>query len=217
MAWFRHSFSYASLSCSDRRMMVADAALGMNDPFLNSTYRPLPPETVNLLRQVAAPPRLVAHLILVHDVAATLVERVAAAFPEVTFRREAVLFGASIHDFGKVIERSELIRSGTQHEQRGIELLRSMGISSKRARFAYTHGNWDGVPSVNLEDLLVALADTCWKGKRVDALESKITTLLSAVSKKPEWACYAELAEIVEGLTRDADARLAWQAAFETS
>jgi len=41
----------------------------MNDPFLNSAYRQLPPETVKLLRQVAAPPRLVAHLILVHGVA----------------------------------------------------------------------------------------------------------------------------------------------------
>ena len=196
---------------------MAHAASGMNDPFLNSTYRQLPEETVNLLRQVAAPPRLVAHLILVHDVAAILVERMTAAFPEVKFRREEVLFGASIHDFGKVIERAELIRSGTQHEQRGIELLRSMGISGERARFAYTHGNWDRVPGVNLEDLLVALADKCWKGKRVDELESKIAALLSVASKKPEWACYAELDEIVEELTKDADARLAWQKAFETS
>lgn len=104
----------------------------MNDPFLNSAYRQLPPETVKPLRQVAAPPRLVAHLILVHDVAAILVERITAAFPEVAFGKEEVLFGASIHDFGKVIERSELVRSGTKHEQCGIELLRSMGISDER-------------------------------------------------------------------------------------
>lgn len=188
----------------------------MNDPLLNSTYRKLPEETVNLLRQVAAPPRLVAHLILVHDVAATLVEGVTAAFPEVTFSREEVLFGASIHDFGKVIESSELNRSGTQHEQRGIELLRSMGVSDDRARFAYSHGNWDRMPSISLEDLLVALADKCWKGKRVDELESKIAALLSAASKKPEWECFAELDEIVEELTKDADARLAWQGAFGT-
>jgi hypothetical protein len=189
----------------------------MHDPLVNSAYRPLPPETIGLLRQVAAPPRLVAHLILVHDVAATLVERLTAAFPAVPFRREEVLFGASIHDFGKVSERSELIRSGTKHEQRGIELLRSMGISGERARFAYTHGNWDTVPSSNLEDLLVALADKCWKGKRLDKLESKITALLSAASNKPEWECYAELDGIVEELTKDADARLAWQQAFEAS
>jgi hypothetical protein len=188
---------------------------GMKDPLLDSTYRQLPGETVNLLRKVAAPPRLVAHLILVHDVAAILVERVTAAFPEVTFSREEVLFGASIHDFGKVIERSELNQSGRQHEQRGIELLRSMGISSDRARFAYTHGNWDR-PGVSLEDLIVALADKCWKGKRVDQLESKIAALLSAASKRPEWACFAELDEIVQELTQNADARLAWQGAFET-
>jgi len=193
------------------------ATLGMNDPFLDSTYRQLSQETVNLLRQLAVPPRLVAHLILVHDVATSLVERLTAAFPEVTFSREEVLFGASIHDFGKVIERSELNGSGTQHEQRGIELLRSMGISDDRVRFAYSHGNWDKMPSVSLEDLLVALADKCWKGKRVDELESKIAAVLSAASKKPEWTCFAELDEIVQELTKDADARLAWQGAFETS
>lgn len=189
----------------------------MNDPFLNSTYRRLPQETVHLLQQVAAPPRLVAHLILVHDVAAILVERVTAAFPEVTFVEEEVLFGASIHDFGKVVERSELTAVGSQHEQRGVELLRSMGVSSERARFAYSHGNWDKVPNVNLEDLLVALADKLWKGKRVDGLEAKIVGLLSAVSKKPEWSCYAELDEIAQELMKDADTRLAWQEAFGTS
>jgi len=189
----------------------------MNDPLFNSAYRQLPQETINLLRQVSAPPRLVAHLILVHDVAASLAERLEAAFPEVSFKREDVLFGASIHDFGKAVERSELIRPGTQHEQRGIELLHSMGIPAERARFAYTHGNWDTVPSSNLEDLLIALADNCWKGKRVDKLESKITALLSAASNKPEWECYAELDEIVEELTKDADERLAWQEAFNAS
>lgn len=152
-----------------------------------------------------------------HDVAATLVERITAAFPEVAFVKEDVLFGASIHDVGKAIERSELIRSGAHHEQRGVELLRSMGVSDQRGRFAYTHGKWDGGLTVNLEDLLVALADKCWKGQRVDKLESKVTALLSSASGKPEWACYAELDEILQGLTKDADARLAWQQAFEAS
>jgi putative nucleotidyltransferase with HDIG domain len=172
---------------------------------------------VKLLRQVAAPARLVAHLILVHDVAATLVERITAAFPEINFQQDEVLFGASIHDFGKAIDRAELIEPGMQHEQRGIEMLQSMGISKERARFAYTHANWDSVPTVNFEDLLVSLADKCWKGQRVDKLESKIVALLSAASEKPEWECYAELDEILQGVTKDADARLAWQQSFNAS
>jgi putative nucleotidyltransferase with HDIG domain len=189
----------------------------MKDPFLNSSYRPLPQETVTLLRQVAAPPRLVAHLILVHDVAATLIDRLLAAFPEISLRREEVLFGASIHDIGKATNRSELIRSGAEHERRGLELLRSMGVSAERARFAYTHGNWDTEPNVKLEDLVVALADKCWKGKRVDELESKIAALLSVASTKPEWQCFAELDKIIQELTNDADERLTWQGAFEAS
>lgn len=91
------------------------------------------------------------------------------------------------------------------------------GDFRRTRRFAYTHGNWDGAAAVNLEDLLVALADKCWKGQRVDRLESKISAVLSAASSKPEWACYAELDEILQELTKDADARLAWQQAFEMS
>ena len=138
-----------------------------------------------------------------------------AAFPEVTFSKEEVLFGASIHDFGKAMERSELIGPGTQHEQRGIELLRSMGVSDDRARFAYSHGGWDRMPNASLEDLLVALADKCWKGQRVDKLEFRIVALLSAASHKLEWACYGELDEILTGLTKGADTRLARQQTFE--
>jgi hypothetical protein len=185
----------------------------MDDPFLNSTYRQPPQETVHLLRQVAAPPRLVAHLILVHDVATTLVERITAAFPEVAFNSEAVLFGASIHDFGKVIERSELVgannvapnyfvRWGCLTSGEGLLIRTAIGTKCQTS---------------TLKTCSFALADKCWKGRRLDKLESKIVALLSAASSKPEWACYAELDEILEGLAKDADTRLAWQQAFETS
>ena len=188
----------------------------MADPFANSTYKTLPPGVVDLLRRVSAPPRLIAHLILVHDVASRLVDRLKQAFPDVTLDRDVVLFGAAIHDFGKVHCSAELIQAGKEHEKYGVDLLLKMGVSPDRARFAYTHGNWGGEQGVALEDLLVALADNCWKGKRVEVLESKTVDVLSALSGKAAWECYAKLDEILGSLAIDADIRLEWQRQFGT-
>jgi hypothetical protein len=206
----------------ERNVRIADNTLptgvvpssNMADPLSNSAFRQLPPGVPNLLRLVSAPPRLIAHLVLVHDVASRLVELLSQAFPNVAL--DGVLFGAATHDLGKAHYIAELVRPGKEHERRGVDLLLAMGISQDRARFAYTHGNWDTVQNVTLEDLLVALADNCWKGKREDALETKTVNLLSAVSGKPAWDCYAELDKILGALAADADARLDWQREFGT-
>ena len=188
----------------------------MPDPLSDSAFRQLPPDVLNLLRRASAPPRLIAHLILVHDVASRLVEQLSQAFPNVTFDRDAVLFGAATHDMGKALDVAELVQPGKDHERRGVELLLDMGIPEVRARFAYTHGNWDTAQNVTLEDLLVALADNCWKGKRLDELETKTVNLLSSASGKPAWDCYAELDDILGSLAAHADARLEWQRKFGT-
>lgn len=188
----------------------------MADPLSNPRYKHLPSDVLNLLHRASAPPRLVAHLVLVHDVAARLVEELSRAFPDVKFDKNAVLFGAAIHDVGKAIDTDELIQPGKEHERRGVELLREMGVPKHRARFAYTHGNWNTAQDVTLDDLLVALADNCWKGKRVDELETKTVDLLSSVSGKPAWDCYAALDDILGTLAADADGRLEWQRQFGT-
>ena len=166
-----------------------------------------------LLRRVSAPPRLIAHLILVHDFAATLIERIDQAFPGLTFDRDAVLFGAAVHDIGKAVHHDELVEAANRHDKRGLELLKSMGVPEHKARFAYTHRNWSD-NNVTFEDLLVAMADKWWKGKRIEDLESKAADHLARASQKPRVTCYAALDEILESLARDAQARLAWQGGF---
>jgi len=146
-----------------------------------------------------------------------LVERIAHQFPDVTFDKDAVLFGAATHDVGKAIHVEELVQPGKAHERRGLELLHEMGISEERARFAFTHGNWDTSQNVSLKDLLVALADNCWKGKRMEQLESRTVEVLSSASGRPAWDCFSELDDILGSLATDADGRLAWQAEFGTS
>jgi hypothetical protein len=157
---------------------------------------------------------LIAHLILVHDVAAQLVERIASKFPNVAFDKNAVLFGAATHDVGKAVHVEELVQPGKAHERRGLDLLHEMGIAEESARFAFTHGNWDTSQKVSLEDLLVALADNCWRGKRPEQLETRTVDLLVSASGRPAWDCYSELDDILGSLAADADSRLAWQAEF---
>jgi hypothetical protein len=130
------------------------------------------------------------------------------------FDEEAVYFGAATHDLGKAIHREELIQSGRQHQQRGVELLKELGVPADRARFAWTHSNWNGPDPIQIEDLIVALADKCWKGKRIPELEALMTNALSEKTGKPHWECYAILDDLLQTLAADADANLKWQRRF---
>lgn len=180
----------------------------------NHSYRPLPEEVETLCNRTGAPPRLIAHLILVHDTAATLIDRITKAFPNLQFDKDSILFGAATHDLGKTTFRNELIEPGTLHESHGVELLKELGVPKERARFAFTHGNWMKLDQMQIEDMLVALADHCWKGKRNDELEALTVGLLSKASGHESWQCYAALDEILQDLTATADSRLAWQMSF---
>lgn len=184
------------------------------DPLSDGGYEPLPPEALRILERVSAPPRLIAHLVLVHDAACTLTEGFSAEFPEAHFDPDLVRFGAATHDIGKTVHPDEIVESGKhKHQRSGLELLLSFGVPYERARFAWTHGNWGG-EEITLEDLIVALADKSWKAKRVDALENRTARLLSSRTSRPLWDCTAKLDEILKVFVRDADKKIAWQASF---
>lgn len=180
-------------------------------------YAPFPIEALKLCSVANAPPRLIAHLILVHDAARSLVTKLRAEFPSLMFDEQAVFFGAATHDLGKAIHRQELSQSGNLHQLRGVELLKELGVSPDLARFAWTHSNWKDSDPIQIEDLLVALADKSWKAKRIPKLEAKTTTLLAEKTRKPEWECHAILDNILQELAISADARLEWQRSFPVS
>lgn len=170
------------------------------------TIRPLPPVAVELLEALASPPRLAAHLRVVHHVAHRLTHDLARDGLE--FDRDAVLFGAATHDLGKVRHPEELERPGHEHEQAGYDLLISYGVPPDRARFAASHGSsWHG-PGSPTEDLLVSLADKIWKGARVAELESAVLHRMAG----EEWDAFLRLDNILEPIARDADRLLAFQA-----
>ncbi|MCX5144589.1 MULTISPECIES: HD domain-containing protein [unclassified Streptomyces] len=175
--------------------------------------RPLPQDAADLLRELSAPPRLAAHLRLVHDVAVQLADWVVLHCPGLPFDREAVLFGAATHDVGKVLHPAELTGPGSAHEEAGRDLLLSRGFAPALARFAGTHASWTD-PGAGFEDVLVSTADKIWKNKRVTALEDLVVTRLVRASGRERWEEFLALDEILGRIGDGADRRLTHQASF---
>jgi hypothetical protein len=85
----------------------------------------------------------------------------------------------------------------------------SLGVAPELARFCRTHGQWD--ESSPLEDLVVALADTVWKGKRTSQLDDAVTARIAAHTNAEPWSVYLTLDDVLNDVARDADKRLTWQ------
>jgi hypothetical protein len=177
----------------------------------------LPESASDLLKRVSAPPRLVAHLTLVHDVACRITGKLSTEFPEFHFNPKFVTFGAATHDIGKSVFREELSVTGQKHEREGEKLLLNLGVPPELARFARTHGEWrlDSNPSV--EDLLVALADSVWKGKRDETLEARLIPDISIQTGLESWAVFESLDNFLSEIAFDADHRIDWQKSFPVS
>ncbi|WP_435843060.1 HD domain-containing protein [Streptomyces lavendulae] len=173
----------------------------------------MPPVVAELLRSLAAPPRLAAHLRAVHDVAVELADWVTDRYPDLAVDRDAVLIGAATHDVGKTLHPEELAGPGSAHEAAGRDLLLEHGFAPYLARFAAAHASWDG-PNVTIEDLLVSTADKVWKDKRVPDLEDRLVQALAAATGREPWEEYLALEDLLTRLGADAAHRLTFQAAF---
>ena len=104
-----------------------------------------------------------------HDVARRLTAALAERFPEVAIDTAAVHVGAATRGVGKVRHPAELSAPGSAHESAGHELLLRRGLPERMARFARTHASWDE-PGIDVEDIVVSVADEVWKGARVAEL-----------------------------------------------
>ena len=173
--------------------------------------RPLPPEVVELLETVGAPPRLRAHLTLVHEAAVRLTERVSALWPTLDYDPEAVRMGAATHDIGKLVFPEELTGPGKNHEAVGAGVLVDCGFPEDYTRFTRTHGQWAREEALTPEDLLVALADTLWKGQREDALEDRCCRLIAGRCGLDPWRVSIRFYEMTEEIADGAEERLLWQ------
>lgn len=173
----------------------------------------LPRRAAALLTKMDAPPRLVAHLSLVHDVARKLTRQLDATWPALDYDRETVWLGAALHDIGKALHPAELSRPGHAHEAAGEALLRAQGYSPGITRICRTHALWDNGAA---EDMLVAAADQWWRGRRNTVLEDQICGWIASQTKTERWEVTATLDDFASAITAQADERLAWQGQFAT-
>lgn len=165
-----------------------------------------PEEAYELLARLGAAPWLIRHHELVVEAAAILVAGVASAF-EVDFDQERVLLGAALHDCGKVVHPEEMRGPGSRHEAAGEALLASRGVPGELARVCRTHADW-GAADAELEDLLVALADKLWKGRRAADLEERVVQVLAGCTARPPWEVLILLDPVLESAAEGAAERL---------
>jgi len=172
--------------------------------------RSLPPRVQDLFDELNVPARLRWHSILVHDVASEVVDRLRRSFQNLSLDDEAILQGAALHDLGKILHPEELIGPGKQHEIDGPQFLEENGIEPHIARFARTHGSWKH-EIVGLDDLVVALADNLWKGRRNEELEAIVVEAIARQMGQEKWLVFGQLDEIFAEIASEGASRLAMQ------
>jgi hypothetical protein len=163
------------------------------------------PDAYELLRELGASDRLIQHVKLVGEAAEELILKLQKL--EISFDSDWVRLGVAFHDVGKILHPLELFEKGTQHEAAGELLLLAQNVDPKIARCCRSHGQWQHL-ECSFEELVVALADNLWKGKRNVELESKLITAVAAMSVRDYWEIFIDLDSGFELVAAGGDRRL---------
>lgn len=162
-------------------------------------------DALSLLKELKAPAHLLNHALLVSEVASQIVESITAY--GVDLDRCFVEAGAVLHDTGKIKHTQELYQQGNLHEAEGEKMLLALGVDAKLARVCVSHASWS-IEENSLEELLIALSDKLWKGKRVESLEEKIITTISSSTDTSYWDVFTPLDSCFESIAAGGDERL---------
>lgn len=147
-------------------------------------------EAFDLIDNLGAPEHLKTHVSLVGEAADLLIETIANLGIELDF--EFIRAGVVIHDIGKIIHINEMIGPGSEHEPEGEKILLEKNISPKLARVCMSHARWEQM-ECSFEELLIALSDKLWKGKRVGSLELKVVDFAAQYLGKDRWDLFSDL------------------------
>jgi HD domain len=158
-----------------------------------------------LLQTLGASPQLIRHVKLVGEAAEVLVTKLRQL--EVPFDQRFVRLGVAFHDAGKILHPEELVAKGTKHEAAGEQLLIANGVEPILARCCRSHGQWQTMDCC-FEELLVALADSLWKGKRINQLENTVIQRVAALCQKDYWTLFVEMDSCFEAIAAEGDLRL---------
>lgn len=163
------------------------------------------PDAYELLRDLGAADRLIAHARLVVEAA----DRLLLEYQSLGINCDTTVIelGAVLHDAGKIVHPKELSQAGSKHEQAGQALLLARGVQPAVARCCATHGAWN-TPDVTFEEQTVALADKLWKGKREPLLEVSIIDQIAGRLGVSRWDVFERLDTTFEEIAAGGDERL---------
>jgi HD domain len=157
------------------------------------------------LRELGASSKLIIHVKLVAEASELLIAKLRLL--DIGFDISFVRLGVAFHDAGKILHPEELQIKGINHEAAGEQLLLANGIDNELARCCRSHGQWQNM-ECTLEELLVALADTLWKGKRSQDLENLVVKRLSKQYSRDYWELFMEMDACFEEIAEDGYSRL---------
>lgn len=162
-------------------------------------------DAYQFLKKMDAPSKLIVHVKLVGEAAELLISKLREL--QVNFNKDFVRLGVALHDSGKIIHPKELVAKGSNHETDGEKFLIANGVDPKLARCCRSHSQWR-VMECSFEELLIALADILWKGKRNAQLEDMVITRLARKSHKEYWELFLEMDSCFEMIALEGDSRL---------
>lgn len=158
-----------------------------------------------LLNELGAPEHLKTHVRLVGEAADLLIIKLNQLKLKLDY--ELIRVGVAIHDIGKIKHPNEMSGSGSEHEPTGQKMLIDLGVESKIARCCLSHAQFSTM-ECSIEELIIALSDKLWKGKRVEALELRVIDNIARLLGKDRWDIFSELDEQFEFIANCGDERL---------
>lgn len=118
-----------------------------------------------------------------------------------------IRLGVAVHDSGKILFVQELDKPGAMHEAAGRDLLIKSGVQPKIADCCISHADWQA-PGRSFEELVVALSDKLWKGKREEQLELLVIDAAAAKLDRTRWDVFVTLDAAFERVAAGAIERL---------
>ncbi len=162
-------------------------------------------EAISLLKKLGAKDRLLTHSKLVGEASEILILKLKEL--GLNINENLVRIGVVVHDAGKIVHPDELTQSGNQHGQAGFELLLKNNVQPEIARFCLSHARWRET-ECSFEELLVALADNLWKGKREEELELMVVDKTAKKIGENRWDIFTEMDSCFESIAADGPNRL---------
>jgi hypothetical protein len=158
-----------------------------------------------LLADLGASARLIVHVKLVGEAAELLIAELDCL--AINLDKDFIRLGVAFHDAGKILHPVELTTTGNRHEADGESLLVKHGVDPVLARCCRSHAQWQHM-ACSIEELLVALADTLWKGKRNSQLEELVIQRLADRSLHDYWELFIHMDDLFDRIAGDGHLRL---------